>query len=498
MDWIDIIQEPWALRALLASVTVGLMCGVLGAFIVLRNMSLVGDALAHAILPGVVVAYVIVGYSTLAFFAGAVVAGLLTAVGITWIQHRGHTRSDAAIGIVFTAMFSLGVMGISRISRQEGVHLDLKDFLFGNVLGVSDADLWLTGLVACYVLLSLIIFYRYFLVTTFQEVIARTMGIDVRLVHYYLMLLLSFAVVASLQMVGVILVVAMLISPAATALLLSHRMKKVIALSGLLGVVSAVVGLWLAIAWETTPGPAMAVTATCIYLLAAIFAPGKGLLYKYLAKRSLHRKVSSEDMLKAAYHNQQAAGGAFDERQWRQAANLSEAEWSRQKNRLSRKGWLNASGDGLSEKGTAEAERLVRAHRLWETYLARQVGMDIAHIHSEAEHYEHLLTDEMLEEVDASLGYPATDPHGSPIPVKGSRESLLLTDLATGQQGLLAEQQPSEHVSAQLWQLGLMPGCVLEMHARTGGDSYALSAGGKRVVLPAALAAEVVVFLVKT
>jgi len=496
MEWIDIIQEPWAIRALLASVTVGLMCGVLGAFIVLRNMSLVGDALAHAILPGVVVAYILVGYSTLAFFAGAVVAGLLTAVGITWIQHRGHTRNDAAIGIVFTAMFSLGVMGISRISRQEGVHLDLKDFLFGNVLGVSDADLWLTGLVAIYVLLSLVIFYRYFLVTTFQEVIARTMGIDVRLVHYYLMLLLSFAVVASLQMVGVILVVAMLISPAATALLLSHRMKTVLVLSGLLGVLSAVAGLWLAIAWETTPGPAMAVTATCIYLLAAIFAPGKGLLYKYLAKRSLHRKVASEDMLKAAYHSQQAEG-AFDEQQWRHAANLSASEWSRQKNRLGRKGWLNASGSGLSEKGAAEAERLVRAHRLWETYLARQVGVDIAHIHTDAEHYEHLLTEEMLEEVDASLGYPSTDPHGSPIPAKGSREPLLLTTLTAGQQGLLAEQQSSEHVSAQLWQLGLMPGCILEMNARTGSSSYQVALGGKLVELPAELAAEVVVFLVK-
>jgi Mn-dependent DtxR family transcriptional regulator len=184
----------------------------------------------------------------------------------------------------------------------------------------------------------------------------------------------------------------MLISPAATALLLSHRMKTVLVLSGLLGVLSAVAGLWLAIIWETTPGPAMAVTATSIYLLAAIFAPGKGLLYKYLAKRSLHRKVASEDMLKAAYHSQQAEG-AFDEQQWRHAANLSASEWSRQKNRLGRKGWLNASGSGLSEKGAAEAERLVRAHRLWETYLARQVGVDIAHIHTDAEHYEHLLTE---------------------------------------------------------------------------------------------------------
>ncbi|MEL7161223.1 MAG: metal ABC transporter permease, partial [Bacteroidota bacterium] len=144
---LEILQEVWALRAIVASSMVGLMCGVLGCFIVLRNMSLVGDALAHAILPGVVVAYMLVGYSTLAFFSGAVVAGLITAFGITWIQQSVKTKNDAAVGIVFTSMFSLGVILISRISRQDGVHLDLKDFLFGYALGVSDTDLLLTGLV---------------------------------------------------------------------------------------------------------------------------------------------------------------------------------------------------------------------------------------------------------------------------------------------------------------------------------------------------------------
>ena len=154
----SILQETWAVRALLASSMVGVMCGILGCFIVLRNMSLVGDALAHAILPGVVVAFLLVGYSALAFFTGSVLAGLFTAVGITWIQHRVNTKNDAAIGIVFTAMFSLGVIGISYISRNQGVHLDLKDFLFGNVLGVADTDLLLTAMVTVYVVISIIVF----------------------------------------------------------------------------------------------------------------------------------------------------------------------------------------------------------------------------------------------------------------------------------------------------------------------------------------------------
>ncbi|MDX1666989.1 MAG: metal ABC transporter permease, partial [Saprospiraceae bacterium] len=227
-ELIEVFQYEWAQRALLASAMVGVMCGVLGCFIVLRNMSLIGDALAHAILPGVVFAFMIVGYSALGFFVGSVIAGLIAAVGITWIQHNVRTKNDAAIGIVFTAMFSVGVMGISWISRNEGVHLDLKDFLFGNVLGVANQDLYLTALVTVYVLVSVVVFYRYLFISTFQPVVAQTMGISVKMIHYFLMLLLSFAVVASLQTVGVILVVAMLITPASTALLLASRLYKVI------------------------------------------------------------------------------------------------------------------------------------------------------------------------------------------------------------------------------------------------------------------------------
>ena len=192
MGLLEILQQEWAIRALIASSMVGLMCGVLGCFIVLRNMSLIGDALSHAILPGVVFAFMIVGYSALGFFVGSVIAGLATAFVITWLQHNVGTKNDAAVGIVFTAMFSIGVMGISWISRNEGVHLDLKDFLFGNVLGVSNQDLVLTSLVTVYVFLSIIVFYRQLFVTTFQPVIAQSMGISIKMIHYFLMLLLSF------------------------------------------------------------------------------------------------------------------------------------------------------------------------------------------------------------------------------------------------------------------------------------------------------------------
>ncbi|MCB0643991.1 MAG: metal ABC transporter permease, partial [Phaeodactylibacter sp.] len=409
----------------------------------------IGDALSHAILPGVVIAFVVVGYSALGFFVGAVVAGLLAAILITWIQQNVETKNDAAIGIVFTAMFSLGVMGISYISQNEGVHLDLKDFLFGNVLGVSDQDLWLTLGITIYVILSILLIYRYLLVSTFQPIIAETMGISVKVIHYFLMLLLSFAVVASLQTVGVILVVAMLITPAATALLLANRLPWVLVIAGSFGVVAAVSGLLVAIWLETTPGPAMAVMATLLYLVAVLFAPQKGLLSKMLQRRALRRRIVQEDVLKQAYRLEQAGKLSIDHLLDR--LSIGPTQLQRHLQRLRAKKWIELKPLHLTPQGQKEARRFVRAHRLWETYLVNQMGLTTEQIHEDAEHYEHLLTEDILDEVEAQLGYPALDPHGSPIPSKLDWPANPLIRLLEDQTGKIAAQQLSEQISVQLW-----------------------------------------------
>ena len=480
-----ILQQEWAVRALIASSMVGLMCGVLGCFIVLRNMSLIGDALSHAILPGVVFAFMIVGYSALAFFVGSVTAGLATAFLITWIQHNVDTKNDAAVGIVFTAMFSIGVMGISWISRNEGVHLDLKDFLFGNVLGVSNQDLVLTSVVGIYVFISIIVFYRQLFVTTFQPVIAQAMGISIKMIHYFLMLLLSFAVVASLQTVGVILVVAMLITPASTALLLSSRLRWVLVISALVGLASAILGLLAAIIFETTPGPAMAVTATTLYLLAVIFAPEKGVLFKTIQRRRIRRRVQQEDILKQAYRLQEA--GPFSLERLEQQLNLSRRALQSSLQSLRRRGWVSKQKLELTPEGIQAAKRLVRAHRLWETYLADRIGLKAEQIHDEAEQYEHHLTDEILDEVDRVLGFPVLDPHGSPIPTKLGLPGRPLSRLSAGQAGRISHQQANEQVTVRLWELGLLPGAPFSVRQKE--DLFVeIDTDGKALKLPGSLA----------
>lgn len=415
MSLVDIFQYESFVRALIASSSVGILCGILGPFIVLRNMSLIGDALSHAVLPGVVVSFMLFDYNTFGFFLGAVSAGMISAISITWIQQQLPTKNDAAIGIIYTVMFALGVMGISYLSKNHGAHIDLKDFLFGNVLGVSNEDLWMTCTITLFVILAIVVFYRQLFISTFQPTIAKAMGVKTKSIHYFLMLLLSFAVVASLQTVGVILVVALLIAPTSTALLLTNRLHKVIILSALIGLFCSIFGMYGAIQLETTPGPAMAVVSGILFLFGAFFAPQHGLVFKKIQQYRLKNKILEEDVMKQALKidgiiNATQLSDRLDTPLWR----LNQVLKS-----LNKKGLLtyfdNAMFD-LTAAGEVKAQQLVRAHRLWETYLVNRMGLTESQIHEDAERYEHLLTKELLDELDKELGYPEIDPHGSPIP----------------------------------------------------------------------------------
>lgn len=411
----DILQYESFVRALIASSAVGILCGLIGPFIVLRNMSLIGDALSHAVLPGVVVAFYLFDYNTAAFFIGAVVAGMLSASAITWIQEHLPTKNDAAIGIIYSIFFAIGVMGISRLSKNHGAHIDLKDFLFGNVLGVSDDDLWLTCNITLLIALAIYVFYRPLFISTFQPTIAKAMGIPIGRLHYFLMLLLSFAVVASLQTVGVILVVALLIAPTSAALLLTSRLPYVIALSAVLGLVAAIVGMYGAIQLETTPGPAMAVVAGIFFILSALLAPRHGLMTKYIRQNRLSKRILTEDILKQIYRQPDLNTSA----QLALQLGTEISKVTRAVNKLVRNGMFELSEGHIirmTPTGTDKALQLVRAHRLWETYLVTHVGLNEAQIHEDAEYYEHLLSDDLIDEVDRQLGFPDQDPHGAPIP----------------------------------------------------------------------------------
>lgn len=490
-DLISILSEPWAIRALITCSLIGIMYGVLGCFIVLRNMSLIGDALSHSILPGVFFAFLLFGYSTIGFFMGSVVAGLLTALLITWIQQNIKTKNDAAIGIVFTLMFSIGVIGISWLNNEGGVHLDLKDFLIGSIMGISNEDIVLTFLITGYTVGSVALFYRYLFITTFQPVIASTMGISTKIVHYFLMLMLSFAIVAGLKIVGVILVVALLITPSSTALLLSNKLKYVIIISAAIGLLSSVLGLILSIIYNTPPGPAMVIVAATLYFTAALFSPEKGLVLRTIRSYRQRQKIEREDILRQAIkHNAQnpLTIGKLTDR-----LGFSLQKLKKHLKYLSENGVVITGKEiSLTAKGVGQAQSLVRAHRLWESYQVQTMGLSEGQIHDEADRLEHHLTDELLDEVDKKLGYPETDPHGSPIPKKSKRLIMSLISQRMNVRLRIIKEQVNESVESELWELGLLPNTFVTIKKITS-QKVVITQGQKSIEMDPDLAGQVIV-----
>jgi manganese/iron transport system permease protein len=251
-------------RGLLASVIVGVLCAVMGTYVVLRGMAFLGDAMAHAILPGIAIAYLLNGN----LLVGALAAAIVIALSIGFFSRQGTIKEDTAIGILFAAALALGVALISTIQTYA---VDLSHILFGNVLGVSILDLWLTAGLGFLILLTVVLFYKPFLIISFDPVLAATLRLPAELLRSLMLILLALTVVVSLQTVGVGLAAAMLVTPAATAYLLTRRLAPMMIVSASLGALSSIIGLYVSYYLNIVSGSAIVLTATTFFLLAFFF-----------------------------------------------------------------------------------------------------------------------------------------------------------------------------------------------------------------------------------
>ncbi|MFN3981254.1 MAG: metal ABC transporter permease [Caldilinea sp.] len=247
---------------LLAVILIGVPAAVIGTYVVLRRMAFIGDALAHTVLPGLVVAY-LVGWS---LSGGAIIAGVITAVLIGWLARRQEVREDTAIGIVFTGMFALGILLISTVRSYR----DFTHMLFGNILGVTVDDLRLMAVIAAMVLAALLLFHKELELSSADPIYARVIGIPVDRLTLLLLILLAFCIVTGIQAVGVVLTSALLVTPAAAAALLTHRLVRMMALAALFVVIAGIVGLYASFYFNVSSGAAIVLTCTLIFGLAWI------------------------------------------------------------------------------------------------------------------------------------------------------------------------------------------------------------------------------------
>ncbi len=269
INWfIEPLSYPFMLRGLTAAVLVGIVCAVVGTYVVLRGMAFFGDALAHTILPGVALGYLVSGGARDTLFWWALGTAVIAALGIGAISKNSQVKEDTAIGVIFAGMFALG---IALISTVRSYAVDLSHFLFGDVLGVSTGSLWLILIFGGIVLLTVTAFYKEFLTLSFDPILAVTLRLPVGLLENLLLALIAVTIAVSLQTVGVALMVAMLVTPAATAYLLTHRLPVMMGLAALFASLSGVVGLYLSFYLSIASGAAIVLTATAFFLVVFLW-----------------------------------------------------------------------------------------------------------------------------------------------------------------------------------------------------------------------------------
>lgn len=263
-------------NALITALMIGIVSGAVGCFIILRGMSLMGDAISHAVLPGVALSYLL----GINFFIGAIFFGLLSSVIITFIKNNSTIKGDTAIGITFSSFLALGVILIGVANSST----DLFHILFGNILAVQDLDKWLTLGVSALVLALILLFFKELLITSFDPTMAKSIGMNVSFYHYLLMILLTLVSVTAMQSVGTILIVALLITPAATAYLYTNSLKRMMILSSTLGAISSVLGLFIGYSFNIAAGSSIVLTSAVLFVGGFLTSPKQDFIRKWIKK----------------------------------------------------------------------------------------------------------------------------------------------------------------------------------------------------------------------
>ncbi|HEV3339905.1 MAG TPA: metal ABC transporter permease [Pirellulales bacterium] len=424
-----------ALWTIAVAATANLACALLGCYLLLRRMSLLGDAVSHAVLPGVVIGFWISGSTSSGWiFVTAVAVGLLATFLIQWLHGFGQVAEDASMGVVFTSLFALGVVMLVQVGPH--VDLDVDCVLYGLLEIVSTdtqpvfghevprAMFSMAGVLAC-TLLFIGLLWKELKLVSFDPRLATAMGLHATLIHYLLMGMVALAIVAGFYAVGSVLVITMLIVPAATGHLLSDRLAGMMAWAALVAVSSAVLGYAGDLRFDTGMAPMMALVAGAEFSAALWFSPRHGLVSRALHRLNLALRIVTEDVMATLYRTDElhAAG-----------AEVGGAG-------VSRRGCLVAGGGGilarlslpllwwrgdirrlpegrvgLTAAGRRAAESLVRSHRLWEAYLGENFELPLDHLHESAERFEHFIGPALREELASELQQPGRDPHGKAIP----------------------------------------------------------------------------------
>lgn len=421
----------------IGSVLLGASSAVVGCFTFLRKRALVGDAVAHAVLPGVCISFIFLEWlrSTglaavdpkhpLALIAGAFVSSWLALAAIDLITSRSRIKEDTAIGLTLSVAFGIGILLLTAIQHSgSAAQSGLDHFLFGNAAALVGRDLIVFGTVGALLVLSVMVFFKEFSLLAFDREYAISLGLPTRMLELLLTTLTVLAVVVGIQAVGVVLMTAMLITPPTAARYWTDRLPVMIVLAALLGAIAGIGGAFVSYLQPRMPtGPWIVMIISVIALLSLMFAPRRGVLARYRRHRRNRLRIAEENILKAFFHLGERDSRFNAERSPQELLHqrpMQEAHLLSGLARLRSQGYAEKRGGAwlLTPEGIARGQRITRLHRLWEVYLTRHVRIAPDHVHDDAETIEHIITPELEHELETVLDNPALDPHARQIPLR--------------------------------------------------------------------------------
>jgi manganese/zinc/iron transport system permease protein len=419
-------QDPNIRFVVTGSVLLTASSAVVGSFTFLNKRSLVGDAIAHAVLPGVCLGFILSGTKNPVYLiAGAFITGWLSLVLVDFITRRTRIKEDTAIGLILSVFFGIGIVLLTVIQKSgNAAQSGLDSFLFGKAAALVGEDLYTFAAVAVILVVAVFLLFKEFALLAFDKDYARAIGLPVKKIELILTSLIVLAVVIGIQAVGVVLMAAILITPAAAARFWTDKIRVMFLLASIFGAISGLAGAYISYVAPSMPtGPWIVIVISVIAFISFFLAPRRGVISRLVKQGDNRKTINDENVLKALYQLGEESKNFFLQRSVDEI--IRRRKFERENlimvlKRLRNQGYLEQTGKvwAMTEAGKDRGQRVVKMHRLWELYLTTQLHIAPDHVHDDADTIEHLLTPELEAELERTLNYPKTDPHESEIPYR--------------------------------------------------------------------------------
>lgn len=417
-------NDPNIVSVVIGAVLLTASSAVVGTFTFLKKKALVGDAVAHAVLPGICLAFIISGNKNPAvLIIGAFLTGWLSLVIMDYITDRSKIKKDTAIALILSVFFGVGILLLTNIQHSgNAAQTGLESFLFGKAAALVGKDLIVFGVVAVILILTVALFFKELKLIAFDESYAKSLGLPVGGLNLLLTSLTVLAVVTGIQAVGVVLMAAMLITPAAAARFWTNDVLKMTIIAAIMGAFSGLAGAYVSYTAPTMPtGPWIVMVISAIALFSFFLAPKRGIVSRTLEQRQLQQMIMEENLLKELYRLGEKDQNPYQARTVEELIrrrHFPKRPLKQGLARLKQKGFLSyqSSKWQLTETGRLKGKRMVKLHRLWELYLSKYMHIAPDHVHEDAETIEHVITPEIEAQLEYIMDYPEKDPHDSEIP----------------------------------------------------------------------------------